>query len=85
MSALQSPTAFQTMSRNSAQEALPLDFEGQKTPEPFGCPFEVTRWRDKTCCAFKGRETWTNCREVEHCVFIGCPKGLRLAPDGSDD
>jgi hypothetical protein len=67
------------MRRNSAQEALPLDFGEPPMPEPEGCPFVVKRWHDKTCCAFRGREIWTNCGQVEHCVFIGCPRGFRAA------
>ena len=59
------------MKRNSAQETLPLDFGEPPMPDPEACEFESMRYRGKTCCTFVGRDVWTNCREVGHCVWDG--------------
>ena len=59
------------MKRNSAQEALPLDFCEPPMPDPEACEFERSRWKGKTCCMFRGSEIWTNCREFGRCVWDG--------------
>lgn len=59
------------MKRNSAQETLPLDFGEPPMPDPEACEFESIRHCGKTCCTFVGRDVWTNCREVGHCVWDG--------------
>lgn len=57
--------------RNSAQGCLPLDFGEPTMPDPEACDFERRRWASETCCAFAGRDVWTNCREVGRCVWDG--------------
>lgn len=59
------------MRRNSAQEALPLDFGEPPMPDPEACKFETLRWKGKTCCTFRGRDIWTNCLEIGRCVWSG--------------
>lgn len=59
------------MKRNSTQGTLPLDFGEPPMPDPEACEFESMRYRGKTCCTFVGRDVWTNCREVGHCVWDG--------------
>ena len=50
---------------------LAIDFGEPPMPEPGSCPYEVRRWRDKSCCTFRGGEIWTNCRELGGCTWDG--------------
>ena len=36
---------------------------------PGACPHEVGTYATKSKCALKGGVTYTNCREVGHCVW----------------
>ena len=55
-------------------------------PDPEACEFERMRLRSKTCCMFAGRDVWTNCREVGHCVWDGWhQRGDTAAVDGADE
>lgn len=58
------------MKTSSDREALPLDFR-KPMPDPESCAFGRSRLSGKTLCAFRGHETWTNCREAGHCVWDG--------------
>lgn len=59
------------MKRNSAQEALPLDFGEPPMPQPGACEFEESTYKTKSRCVFCGHLVFTNCREVGHCVWDG--------------
>ena len=59
------------MRSDSAQETLPLDFGEPPMPYPEDCEFESGRWNGKIVCTFRGRDVWTNCREVGECVWDG--------------
>ena len=50
---------------------MPLDFGEPPMPDPEACDFERKRWSSKTCCTFVGRDVYTNCREVGHCIWDG--------------
>lgn len=39
--------------------------------DPEDCEHEAGRFEGKTICDVKGREVYTNCREVGHCVLGG--------------
>lgn len=39
--------------------------------DPEDCEHEKARFEGKTICDVKGREVYTNCREVGHCVLGG--------------
>ena len=39
--------------------------------DPEDCEHETGRFDGKTICDVKGREVYTNCREVGHCVLDG--------------
>ena len=39
--------------------------------DPEKCEHEKSRFEGKTICDVKGREVYTNCREVGHCVLGG--------------
>ena len=39
--------------------------------DPEACEHEKARFEGKTICDVKGREVYTNCREVGHCVLGG--------------
>lgn len=74
------------MKRNNHQEALALDFGEPPMPHPDACEFEAGRWNGKTRCVFRGREIWTNCREVGHCVWDGWhQRGKPVAITDEDD
>lgn len=59
------------MTRISEQGQLSLDFREPPMPTPGECEFERKTFNTKSCCLFRGREIWTNCREVGHCVWDG--------------
>lgn len=46
----------------------------QGAPDPEECDFGRKRLASKTCCTFAGRDVWTNCREVGHCIWDGWRK-----------
>ena len=58
------------MKRSKGQQGQ-LDFGEPPMPDPEACDFERKRLASKTCCTFAGRNVWTNCREVEHCIWDG--------------
>lgn len=70
-SALQSRSTSPTMTRTSGQGQLSLDFGEPPMPTPGACEFEQKTFNTKSCCLFRGREIWTNCREWEHCIWDG--------------
>lgn len=37
--------------------------------DPEACEHKKSRFEGKTICDVKGREVYTNCREVGHCVL----------------
>lgn len=59
------------MTRTSGQGQLSLDFGEPPMPTPGECEFEQKTFNTKSCCLFRGREIWTNCREWEHCIWDG--------------
>lgn len=53
------------------QDQLSLDFGEPPIPTPGACEFERKTFSAKSCCLFRGREIWTNCRECGHCIWDG--------------
>lgn len=53
------------------QGQLSLDFGEPPMPQPGSCEFERKTFGGKSCCLFRGREVWTNCRERGHCMWDG--------------
>lgn len=59
------------MTRISGQGQLSLDFSEPPMPQTGSCEFERKTFGGKSCCLFRGREVWTNCRERGHCIWDG--------------
>lgn len=59
------------MTRTSGQGQRALDFGEPPMPTPGACEFELKTLNLKSCCLFRGRQIWTNCRERGRCIWDG--------------